>query len=116
MSYFLDTNICVNFFRHKSEDLTRKIFFHASNIKISTVVVGELLHGANKSSNKEKNIRQVEDFLSRFKIVSFDYAAASVYGKIKAELEATGNVIGPNDLLIAASVIAEQGILITNHE
>ena len=115
MNYFLDTNICVDFFRNKNKELTHKILSLSSNIKISSIVVAELLHGANKSSTREKNVRQVEDFLANFEIISFGFEAAYIYGEIKAKLELTGNIIGPNDLLIAASVLAENGILVTNN-
>ena len=34
---------------------------------------------------------------------------------MRAKLEKEGNVIGPNDLLIASIVLANDGILVTNN-
>ena len=116
MNYFLDTNICVALLRNQNQKLTQKFLSQDQKlIKISAVVAAELLYGADKSSNKEKNLKQVEEFLANFEIISFGFEAAYIYGEIKAKLELTGNIIGPNDLLIAASVLAENGILVTNN-
>ncbi len=115
MNYFLDTNICVDFFRNKNALLTHKIFYYSNNVKIPAIVAAELLHGANKSRERYKSLTQVEDFLSQFQIISFGLSAAKIYGEIKAKLEAEGNIIGPNDLLIAATALSRNGILVTNN-
>lgn len=104
--YYLDTNICIALLRNNNQKLTLKFLSQSQEfIKISSVVAAELLHGANKSRARYKNMEQVEDFLSHYEIIPFGFSAAKVYGKIKAKLEADGNIIGPNDLLIAATVL-----------
>jgi tRNA(fMet)-specific endonuclease VapC len=50
-----------------------------------------------------------------FQIIEFDYEAADRYGKIRADLERKGQLIGPNDLFIAAIVLSKNGILITHN-
>ena len=42
--------------------------------------------------------------------------AAGSYGKIRAELESTGEMIGNNDLWIATHALTADLILITNNE
>ena len=49
-------------------------------------------------------------------IISFDDKMAEIYAQIKADTANKGNPIGPNDLIIAAIVLANSGILITNNE
>lgn len=85
------------------------------NIKIPSVVVAELMHGAYKSKFKDKTLKETEDFISDFDTVPFDYSAAVSCGQIKTSLERKGLVIGPNDLLIAATVLSRGGILVTNN-
>ena len=63
----------------------------------------------------DKNIKQVEDFCRMFEIVPFDKAAVWVYAEIRANLERKGQIIGQNDLVIAATVLSRNGILITNN-
>jgi len=54
-------------------------------------------------------------FLEPFEVISFDDGSSVVYAKIRAALEKKGKVIGPNDLIIAATVISHKGILITHN-
>jgi tRNA(fMet)-specific endonuclease VapC len=50
-----------------------------------------------------------------FEIAPFDALAAYSYGKIRASLEKCGQIIGPNDLIIAATVLSQNEILVTNN-
>lgn len=58
----------------------------------------------------------VNKFLFPFEIVPFDSEAAEIYSQIRYQFECSGNVIGPNDLIIASTVLANKAILITNNE
>lgn len=94
-----------NLLKHKPE-----------NIKISAIVKAELLLGAEKSEQRKNNLAIVYKFLDPFEILSFGNKEAEIYSEIRAELESKGKPVGPNDLLIASSVIADNGTLITNNE
>lgn len=61
-------------------------------------------------------MEKVKKFLLPFEIISFDDQAAIEYSVIRANMERTGIVIGPNDLIIAATVLSRRGILVTNNE
>ncbi len=61
------------------------------------------------------NTKQVEQFLLPFEVVSFDDQSAQIYARIRSGLDAKGLSIGPNDLILAATVLARQGVLITNN-
>ena len=116
MTYYLDTNTCIYFLTGKYPMLLTKMMSHSLNdIKIPAIVKGELLHGAEKSLKREENINKISAFLLPFEIVPYDSAGADCYGKIKAMLEKNGMLIGPNDLLIAATVLAQNAVLITNN-
>ena len=114
--YYPDTNVCINFLRNKNIKLRNKFLEYPPDIiKISAIVTGELLTGAHKSLRKEDNIKQVTNFLSQFEIIPFDWLASVAYGQIRSQLEATGKIIGPNDTLIAASVLSRAGVIVTNN-
>jgi tRNA(fMet)-specific endonuclease VapC len=87
-----------------------------TDIKISSMVKAELLYGAEKSQKKEENLEKAERFLLPFEIIPFDDKAAVIYSVMRANMERTGFVIGPNDLVIAATILAHSGILVTNNE
>jgi len=116
MNYCLDTNICIYFLTGKYPALFDKMMSYSPNdIKIPAIVKAELIHGAEKSIKRDENIKKIAAFLLPFEIMPFDEKCADYYGKIKATLEKNGTLIGPNDLLIAATVVAQNAILVTNN-
>ena len=116
MSYFLDTNMCIYFLKGTYPVLLPKILsLHPSEIIIPAVVKAELIYGAEKSLKRDENIRKITAFLLPFEIAPFGDSATFHYGKIRTSLEKSGMLIGPNDLFIAATVLAENGILVTNN-
>ena len=118
MLYYLDTNICITCIRKsiKTENIVRRfIEYGYFNIKLSTIVIAELMHGAYKSKRTEETLSDTEEFIAGFEVIPFDYDAAVAYGKIKASLERKGQVIGPNDMLIAAAALSRNAVLVTNN-
>ena len=116
MKYFLDTNICIYFL--KGIDVSLKQKFRSitpDDIKISSIVKAELLYGAEKSLKKEANYKTIHQFLFPFEIVGFTDNQTQVYARIRASLEKRGTIIGPNDLILSATVISHEGILVTNN-
>jgi len=116
MNYFLDTNICIYLLNDKFHQIREKIGnLNTSDIKISSVVAAELIYGAYKSEKREYNLSRFGKFLSAYEIIPFDKSMINMYGEIRAELERKGKMIGWNDLLIAATVMANGGVLVTNN-
>jgi tRNA(fMet)-specific endonuclease VapC len=116
MHYFLDTNICIYYLKGLYPALLDKMYQQCvGEIKIPSIVKAELLYGAKKSKKTVDNTSKVEQFLLPFEVIPFDDKAATKYAEIRAEVSAAGNPIGPNDLIIAATVMANNGTLITNN-
>ncbi len=114
--YFLDTNICIYFLKGKFPQLVDRLREeNPSRIAIPAMVKTELLLGAEKSNNPESRHALVESFLAPFEIAPFDNRASSIYAEIGADLERKGTIIGPNDLIIAATVLAQDGVLVTHN-
>lgn len=117
MKYYLDTNICIYFLKGLYHQLLDKIIsFNPDDIKIPSIVKAELLYGAEKSQKRDENLEKVLKFLLPYEIVHFDDISAVKYSVVRAKLEKSGIVIGPNDLIIAATVLSCEGILVTNNE
>jgi tRNA(fMet)-specific endonuclease VapC len=114
--YFLDTNTCIYFLNGRSESIRSKLLSTPPNeIQIPSVVKAELLLGAIKSKNKKINTEKVEQFLEPFEIVPFIDQMTYTYAEISGETEKTGDVIGLNDLFIAAIVKFHGGVFVTNN-
>ena len=114
--FYLDTNTCIYFLNGKYDKVRENILAtKPSDIRIPSIVKAELLYGAYKSTNKERNLEKIKSFLSVFQIEDFSGEMAEKYGMIRTNLELSGQIIGPNDLLIAATVLNKKGILVTNN-
>jgi tRNA(fMet)-specific endonuclease VapC len=114
--YYLDTNTCIYFLNGTFKSLLAELKLHKpEDIKIPSLVKAELLLGVEKSQRKEINKVVYKKFLEPFEVISFDDESAVLYAKIRAELEKKGKLIGPNDLIIAATVMSRKGILITHN-
>ena len=115
MKYFLDTNVIIDMFNIKDEGLAEKIYnTPVGNIKIPSIVKGELLLGA-QSDMHSKKAKDLRVLFSTYEIVPFDSDASEEYARIRYELSSKGEMIGPNDMIIAATVLSKGGILVTNN-
>ncbi len=72
--------------------------------------------GIQKSSNPERNLEALNQFIIPLEIIDFDFNATIEYGIIRAELEKTGTPIGPLDTLIGAHAKSLDLTLVTNNE
>lgn len=116
MIRFLDTNICIYFLKGTYPKIKTKLMQHGpEDIKIPVIVKAELLYGAAKSDKRNENEEKIMRFLEPFEIISFDDSATVCYADIRSETEAKGSPIGPNDLIIAATVLSQNGVLVTNN-
>jgi len=115
--YFLDTNICVYALKGMHQPHLERRMRRGSpkRIKVPAIVEAELRYGAAKSTNENRTQRAIERLLSPYSSVPFDHACAAHYARVCRELETKGQPIGPNDLIIAATVLAHGGVLVTHN-
>jgi tRNA(fMet)-specific endonuclease VapC len=112
-SYLLDTNILSDLVRHPQGMIASRIGREGeSSVCTSIVVAGELRFGACKRGS-DRLTAQVEAILSAIEILPLEEPADQHYGEIRALLESRGEMIGPNDLLIAAHALALDCAVVT---
>jgi tRNA(fMet)-specific endonuclease VapC len=76
---------------------------------LSVVTASELLHGIHRAKDSVIRARRsafVEAVLARFPLLEIDLATARAHAQIGADLMASGTLVGPNDLWLAATCIA----------
>ena len=115
--YMLDTNICI-YIRQRRPDAVLQRFrgLRPGEAVISTITYGELRYGAEKSSEQDRALRLLGELLTLLPVQSLSQNIGMHYGVIRADLQRTGQVIGNNDLWIAAHAQATGLILVTNNE
>jgi len=115
LRYMLDTNLCVRVLRDRPQAFRERFNLEADGLCISTVVLTELLHGAQKSARPEHNRRAVEAFCARLEVLAFDVNAAGHAADIRAALERQGAMIGGYDVLIAGHARSRGLVVVTNN-
>jgi len=116
LKYMLDTDICIYLIKKKDPALQARLRQAGiGQVCLSTITLAELSYGVEKSAHKEQNRLALSLFLAPLEIAPFPPAAALVYGKIRADLERAGRVIGAYDMLIAAHALAQGLTLVTNN-
>jgi|ERR1700676_2903851 tRNA(fMet)-specific endonuclease VapC len=115
--FLLDTNICIYIRQKKSpEILARFRQLRAGDAAISVITYGELLYGAERSQQREKSLEALSELSALIPVLALPEEAGATYGRIRAELEQRGTMIGNNDLWIAAHAKGGNLILVTNNE
>jgi tRNA(fMet)-specific endonuclease VapC len=114
--FLLDTNTCIEYLRKRNPRVISRIrSLPPDEIRLCSVVVAELYFGAFKSPQRTKNLALLATFLPVSLSIAFDDNAAKIYGETRADLEAKGTPIGPNDLMIAAIALANDLTLVPHN-
>lgn len=113
--YLLDSNTCVEYLRNRNPLVVQRIQKEPTqNLRLCSVVLGELYCGAFRSPDPARNLALLQKFTSKFTSLPFDDAAAIVYGEQRARLEKLGTKIGPHDMQIA-SIALIHGLTVVTH-
>ena len=112
--YMLDTDISSYLIRGDHPEVTKRFTDSFPHVCISVITAAELQYGALKRNNLALT-RKVQAFCNLVQCIDWNTDAAMAYVKLRQELETQGNIIGSMDMLIAASAIAEDAILVTNN-
>lgn len=115
--FLLDTNICIHIRRQRPpEVLARFQRLKPGEAVLSVITYGELIYGAEKSKFREQAIGQLTELAGLVPVMALPLRAGEFYGAIRAALETKGDMIGNNDLWIAAHAKAAALTVVTNNE
>jgi len=115
--YMLDTDICIYIIKRKPRSALKRLEgLQPGQLAMSAITFAELMNGAKKSKQVEANVAKLNELGELIQILPFDQKAAIFYGDVRSTLEKKGNIIGSNDLLIAAHALSLDCILVSNNE
>ena len=115
MTYLADTNACIVLLRQMDRQLVaRWQATQASEIVLCSIVVYELRHGAQRSSDPIREHSKLDLILTPLASLPFDDSCVMRCAEIRHALEGKGTVIGPHDLQIA-SIALQNGLILVTH-
>lgn len=117
MRWLLDTNVCIDVLRGRSEVVARFQNHSRGDFVLSVVTEFEILQGAVRAPKEFRAIenQKVKKLLAQLKIVEFDSECAQQAAEINGTLMNTGTPIGVMDVFIAATALRLGLPLITSN-
>jgi len=112
--YLLDTNICIYFIKGQFELNKKMAEVGEQNCFISEITVAELKYGVENSKTVEAMRKIVEAFIPKFFVVPV-FNSLDIYAKEKAKLRKQGLMIDDFDILIGATAVANDMVMVTNN-
>ena len=116
--HVLDTNTVSYFFRGEPGVVERMMAHSPAEIGVPAIVIYELRAGLLRlpaGAARTERLAALRVFLMPLEILPFDEPAADEAADIKAGLQASGSLIGPHDILIAATARANRATLVTHN-
>jgi tRNA(fMet)-specific endonuclease VapC len=111
----LDTDTCIAIIKKHPVALKRLRGKSIGQVGLSSITLGELAFGADKSSRPKDARGALSEFLLALEIAAFDDQAAMRYGEVRASLARRGRPVGPLDTLIGSHAHALDVILVTHN-
>ena len=116
MSYLIDTDIIIYSF-NDHQKVHENLILHRNSLKaLSVISYGELIYGARKSKNLEKNLAKIYRLAEIFPIIEISPAIMESFGELKASLEKAAMPLADMDLQIAATALVHNLTLVSNNE
>ncbi len=110
--YLLDTNICIYYIKGLYDLKSKFEEVGPENCFISEITLAELKFGVAKSKAKEKNQKALDNFLSGIQLLPI-FPALDIYAEEKARLQKSGKIIDDFDLLIGATAVSFDLVMVT---
>jgi tRNA(fMet)-specific endonuclease VapC len=114
--YMLDTDTCSYIMKRSSEAVIKRLrAVPVTDVCMSVITKSELLYGVEVSPRRAQDAIALQAFLPHVAVLEFPDDAAIQYAQIRADLKKRGQMIGANDLLIAAHARSLGLRLVTNN-
>ncbi len=112
----LDTDTAIEVLRGRNRPVVQRLAASPrEDIALSAVTVAELFFGAHRSQNSDRSLALCREFCGSFEVLPLTSAAAELAAGVRANLEASGQRIGPHDVLIAGKALAGNRVLVTHN-
>ncbi len=98
--YVLDTDTCIYWLNGEGKIRRKVEQVGPDNLRLTIITLAELRYGAYNSQNVSENLKNIDNFLRKVRVLPLDHDAADRFGKIKVDLRKKGQIIEDFDVLI----------------
>ena len=113
--FLLDSDTCISCLRNRGDIAERIRNVGVWNCSISQITVAELRYGAECSDYPVQRRNEVNEFCEYLSVIPIDDAIINIYAIQKSRLRNLGSLIADFDLLIGATALCHELILVTNN-
>lgn len=117
--FMLDTNICIHIRRARPPQVLERFrSLKPGEVVMSPITLGELLFGVKKIRDTPRFVeasRALAELAQLIPTAPFDASTAGQHALFRAKLQRAGQIIGNNDLWIAAHAAALDVTLVTDN-
>jgi len=114
--FLLDTDTVIYALRGNREIDDHLVFHRDDPLKLSAITLLELYYGAHKSKDPVGNSMRLRRLEAAFEVLPVASELSEGFGRLKAGLEREGTPLDDFDLIIAATALAYNLVLVTNNE
>lgn len=115
MSYLLDTDWLLDVIAHRPFALNTVAALQEEGLAVSIVSHGELFEGVFDYPDTDARLERTYAFLTQFETLLLTDPIMEVFGRIRSDLRRRGQLIPDLDLLIAATAVHHDLILLTRN-
>ncbi len=115
ISYLIDTDWVIDHLKGSTKTTERINSHKSKGLAISIITLAELYEGVYFSKDPQKSEQSLKIFLSEVAILGIDEETSKIFAKERGRLRKEGNIIGDFDILIAATALCNDLILLTNN-
>jgi predicted nucleic acid-binding protein len=115
MSYLLDTSVLIGWFRGYAAETDFVGVNDQTVMHISTITYGEFYEGVFTKNHREKRVGRTNEILSIVEVIPVDISISRRFAEIRAGLRRDGKIFGDLDILIAATALEHDLLLVTSN-
>ena len=115
MTFLVDTDWLINSLHDRGAALDVLEALAERGLAVSIVSLGEVYAGVVGRPNEDANVRLINRFVGRYDLVGLSDSIMLTFSRIRRELDHQGQSLEDFDLLIAATALDTDRILITRN-
>ena len=115
LHYLIDTDWAIHYLNGAQPIVKRLSLLTDQGLALSLLSLAELYEGVYYSTDPDRNEQHLRDFLRGITLIGMDEVTCRIFGRERGRLRKTGKIIGDLDLLIGATAVQFNLILLTNN-